>query len=76
MNDQFTYRRSRTCGYKLLVPYGRVFAWTIDTGSAAMIVAALNCLGLDTQPPQCHLESGTGAIETTARNGGRSQSHN
>lgn len=63
----FGFRKSGINGCEILDADGRVFAWAVDPSAAAMIVVALTWLGLDAQPPQCHLGSGTGATETADR---------
>jgi len=41
-SEQFTYRRSGSCGCELLDAAGRVFAWTASIAWAAVITELLN----------------------------------
>jgi hypothetical protein len=60
-----SFRKSGINGCEIIDADGRAFAWAVDPSSAAMIVAALTLLSIEAQPPQSHLENGTGAIEPT-----------
>ena len=56
--SEFIFRRSGTCGCEIIDAVGRVFAWTVDPASAALIVAALNGAFLP-RPAPCQ-QYGTG----------------
>jgi hypothetical protein len=56
----FAYRRTGTCGCEIIDPDGEVFAWTVDSARAGLIVGLLNWVeenGLS-RPAQCHQHSG------------------
>jgi hypothetical protein len=52
-HNQFSARQIATTGYEILSPDGEVFAWTIDSTRAAVVVAALN--EHLARSPQAHL---------------------
>lgn len=71
MTGPFTYRRSGTTGCEIIDAEGRVFAWAVDTGSAAAIVAALNWAFLP-RPARLHQSvAGAGPVEANHGHGGR-----
>jgi len=63
----FSFRKSGTTGCEIIDADGSVIAWTVDVAWAGLIVAGLEWLVTEAQPPRCHFPSGTGAIEPTDR---------
>jgi hypothetical protein len=53
MTNPYTYRQCGTTGHEILDPQGLVIAWTVDAGSAALIVALLNWVSYS-RPTPCH----------------------
>ena len=70
MNKPFSYRRSGTTGCEIIDAAGRVFAWTVDAGSAAAIVAALN-VACFPRPAPCHQVMVIGPVEASHGHGDR-----